>query len=111
MAAWLIPALKAVLPHVGSIIAAAAPVFTRNRDAGSAPAELLGKQIAELQAAAMRNATQVKDLAAQLQTTVTALEEAALLAEARLRRVQWWSAAAALLSLLALSFALVAAIG
>ncbi len=29
MPAWLIPALKAVLPHVGSIVSAAAPVFTK----------------------------------------------------------------------------------
>jgi len=29
MAAWFIPALKAILPHVGTIIGAATPVFTR----------------------------------------------------------------------------------
>jgi len=29
MAAWFIPALKAILPHVGTIVGAAAPVFTR----------------------------------------------------------------------------------
>ena len=29
MAGWFIPALKAVLPHVGDIVAAAKPVFTR----------------------------------------------------------------------------------
>jgi len=28
MAAWLLPALKAVLPHVGTLINVAAPVFT-----------------------------------------------------------------------------------
>ena len=34
MPAWLLPALKAVLPHIGTIISAAAPVFTRkNADA------------------------------------------------------------------------------
>src|SRR3569832_466014 len=29
MAAWLIPALKAVLPHVGTIVSAAAPAFKK----------------------------------------------------------------------------------
>jgi hypothetical protein len=28
VASWLIPALKAVLPHVGDILSAAKPVFT-----------------------------------------------------------------------------------
>ena len=31
MAAWLIPALKAIIPHVGTVIAAAAPVFTKKK--------------------------------------------------------------------------------
>jgi len=88
MAAWLIPALKAVLPHVGSIISATAPVFTKKKQ-GEAVVdhEVLQQQIAELQAAASRNAEHVKDLAAQLQRTVAALEEAATVAQARLRRV------------------------
>jgi hypothetical protein len=32
MAGWLIPALKAVLLHVGTIISAAKPVFTKKSD-------------------------------------------------------------------------------
>jgi hypothetical protein len=36
MATWLIPALKAVLPHIGSIISAASPVFTKKK-ADTAP--------------------------------------------------------------------------
>lgn len=108
MAAWLVPALKAVLPHVGSIIAAAAPVFTRNRP-GSAPdsSDLLKQQIAELQGAAAQNAAHVKDLAAQLQTTVAALEEGALVAEAGLRRAFQLCALAIVLALAALLLALV----
>ena len=31
MPSWLIPALKAVLPHVGTIVDAARPVFTRKK--------------------------------------------------------------------------------
>jgi len=35
MPAWLIPALKAALPHIAAIISAAAPVFTRKADAAN----------------------------------------------------------------------------
>src|SRR3989449_8512003 len=68
MPAWLIPALKAVLPHIGTIISAAAPVFTRkNADAVANQTLLLQQQITELQSAASQNAAHIKELAAQLQ--------------------------------------------
>ena len=87
MPAWLIPALKAVLPHIGTIISAATPVFTRkNADAVANQTLLLQQQITELQSAASQNAAHIKELAAQLQSTVTALEQAASIAEAKLRR-------------------------
>jgi len=107
MAAWLIPALKAVLPHVGTIIAAATPVFTKKKaDAAANHTLLLQQQVTELQAAAAQNATHIKELAAQLQSTVAALEEAASIAEARLRRVLAFCIVAMLLSAMALSVAL-----
>ena len=31
MAAWLIPALKMVLPHMGTILSVATPVFTKKK--------------------------------------------------------------------------------
>ena len=103
MAAWFIPALKAVLPHVGTIISAAAPAFTKKRLAESANQTLLlQQQIGELQAAATQNAAHIKELAAQLQDTVAALEQAAAVAEARLRRVYHLCAVAAALSLAAI---------
>src|SRR6266566_6705664 len=87
MAAWLIPALKAVLPHIGTIISAATPVFTRkNADVVANQALLLQQQITELQSAASQNAGHIKELAAQLQSTVAALEQGASIAEAKLRR-------------------------
>ena len=107
MAAWLIPALKAVLPHVGSIISAAMPVFT-NRKADAAASQA---QIAELQSAASQNAAHVRELAAQLQSTVTALEEGASLAEARIRRVTALCVAAAILSTVSLCVALFVILG
>src|SRR6267154_189795 len=56
MPAWLIPALKAALPHIAAIISAAAPVFTRkNADAVANQTLLLQQQITELQSAAPQN--------------------------------------------------------
>ena len=84
MAAWLIPALKAVLPHIGTIISTASPVFTKKKaEAVPNQTELLQQQITELQAAASQNTAHIKELAAQLQSTVAAMEQAAETAEAK----------------------------
>ncbi|QKT03468.1 hypothetical protein HUS23_06435 [Ectothiorhodospiraceae bacterium 2226] len=112
MAPWLIPALKVVLPHVGTIISAAAPAFTkRGADASVPPPQLVQQQIAELQAAASQNAAHVKELAAQLQRTVAALEQAAELAQARMRRTLVLAAGAAGVSVISAGFALLALLG
>jgi hypothetical protein len=103
MAGWLIPALKAVLPHVGDIVNAAKPVFTRRRSEAAAPGGgTVEQQIAELQAAASQNAEHVKELAEQLQSTVSALQKSAELAEMRLRRATVFSAVAVSISVAAL---------
>src|SRR5436309_12234866 len=103
MPAWLIPALKAVLPHIGTIISAAAPVFTRkNADAVA---------ITELQSAVSQNAANIKELAEQLQSTVAALEQAASIAEAKLRRALLLCAAAAALSAVSIGIAFVLIFG
>lgn len=86
MAAWLVPALKAVLPHVGTIISVAAPVFTKRSAEAANQAQLLQQQIAELQGAATQNAANVRALAEQLQGTLAALHQAAAIAEQRLQR-------------------------
>jgi hypothetical protein len=86
MAAWLVPALKAVLPHVGTIISVAAPAFTRKSAEAANQAQLLQQQIAELQGAATQNAANIKALAEQLQGTLAALHQAAAIAEQRLQR-------------------------
>src|SRR5437879_13869892 len=99
MPAWLIPALKAVLPHIGTIISAAAPVFTRrNADAVA---------ITELQSAASQNAAHIKELAEQLQSTVAAVEQAASIAEAKLRRALLLCVAATAISAISICIALV----
>ena len=103
MAAWLIPALKAVLPHVGTIISAAGPAFTKKKtDAAANQTVLLQQQIAELQSAASQNAVHIKELAEQLQNTVAALEHAASMAQANLRRVFLVCLVAAAMSVAAL---------
>jgi hypothetical protein len=87
MPAWLMPVLKSVLPYVGTIVSAAAPVFTKkNADAAANQTILLQQQITELQAAASANDAHIKELAIQLQNTVEALEKGASLAD---RRHQW----------------------
>ncbi|MCA9420580.1 MAG: hypothetical protein KC592_06170 [Nitrospira sp.] len=99
MATWLIPALKAVLPHIGTIISATAPAFTKK---GAVPptdqTHLLQQQISELQAAASQNATHVRELAEQLQRTVAAIEQAASLATSNQQRSLQLSLAAIALS-------------
>ena len=108
MAPWILPVLKAVLPHVKTIYDTAAPVFTKKRPGGAPDQAVLQQQIAELQTAAGQNAANVKELAAQLQSTVAALEQAAALADIRLRRATIIAAVAAAVSVAALSLALVA---
>ncbi|MDZ4200804.1 MAG: hypothetical protein U1C96_01475 [Gallionella sp.] len=104
MAAWLIPVLKSVLPHVGTIVSAAAPVFTRkSADAAANQAVLLQQQITELQTAAAANDTHIKDLAAQMQLAVEALEKGTRLAQMAYRRAMLLGVAALLLSLAALT--------
>jgi len=105
MPGWLLPALKAILPHVGSIVDAAKPVFTRKKPETGTD---LQQQIAELQAAATANAEHVKELAEQLQSTVAALEQSALIAESRLRRATLSASISLAVSVAALLVALVA---
>jgi hypothetical protein len=102
MPSWLMPALKAILPHVGMIVDAAKPVFTRKKPETGTDVQ---QQIAELQSAASQNAEYVKELAEQLQNTVSALEKSAELAEVRLRRATVFSAISVAISIAALLLA------
>lgn len=110
MAGWLIPALKAVIPHVGDIIGAAKPAFTKRKPEATANQDLVQQQIAELQTAVSQQSGHIKELAAQLENTLTALERAARLAEERLRRVLIFTAVSAAVAVAALGVAFVAVI-
>lgn len=106
MPAWLAPALKAVLPHLGTIVSAVAPAFTGKKpDAAANQMQLMQVQIAELQSAVSQNAVHIKELATQLQKTVSTLEQAASVAESRIRRAFWSSVVAIALAVIGLFLA------
>ena len=109
MAGWLQAALKAVLPQVGDIVSASKPAFThpRTEPAANQP-DLVQQQITELQSAVSQQSAHVKELAAQLESTVLALEQAAQVAEARLRRVLVCIALSVAFALAALAVAVIA---
>lgn len=108
MAAWLGPTIKAVLPHIGTIVSAVQPIFTRKKaEAAANQMQLLQEQIAELQSAASQNAVHIKELATQMQSTVLALEEAATVAEDKIRRAFQLAIAAVSLAAIAVVLALV----
>lgn len=107
MPAWLIPVLKSVLPYVGTIVSAAAPVFTRkSADAAANQSILQQKQITELQAAASENDAHIKELAIQMQNAVEALEQGASLAEQGHLRIMVLSISAFIMSATSLGMAL-----
>jgi hypothetical protein len=106
MPAWLIPVLKSVLPYVGTIVSAAAPVFTRKDADAAANQTLIQQQISELQTAASANDAHIKALAIQIQNTVEALEQGAALAEKRHHWVMVLCVLAIVISLISLSIAL-----
>ena len=109
MAGWFQAALKAVLPHVDNIASANKPAFThRPAEPAANQADLVQQQITELQSAVSQQSGHVKELAAQLESTVLALEQAAQISEARLRRVLLCTALAVALAVAALGVAFVA---
>jgi diphthamide synthase (EF-2-diphthine--ammonia ligase) len=108
MPAWLLPAVKLILPHVGNIVAAAKPVFTKLKGEAADPASVVQRQIAELQAAVSENATHVKELAEQLRITVAALEQGAVEADKQMKRVYRLAWAAAVMAAAALVAAIYA---
>lgn len=108
MPSWLIPALKAVLPHVGTVLSAAAPVFTKkSADTAANPPSILQQQVAELQAAVAKNDTYIKDLAMQMRTTLEALEQGAALAERRYQRLLTMCLGTAVVAVVSLGVSLI----
>lgn len=105
-ATWM-TAIGAALPYIESVAKLALPVF-KQRKSDKEAAESQQRQIEELQTAVTHNAEHVRALAQQLQTTMTALEQAGLqLAQAQ-RRVHRWALLALALGAGALVLAVVA---
>lgn len=108
MAGWVLPALKAILPHVGTIVEAAKPVFRRvGSGAGGDAKPPVEEQIAELQAAITQNADHIKALAEQLQKTVTVLEQEAEATRSKLARAYGLALAALAVAVAALAVAFI----
>ncbi|MGE5524252.1 MAG: hypothetical protein ACM3SS_11085 [Rhodospirillaceae bacterium] len=107
MPGWVLPALKAILPHVGTIVEAAKPVFRRATSGGEAK-PTVEEQIAEVQAAITQNADHIKALAEQLQKTVAVLEQEAETTRQQLKRAHLMCAVALVVSLTAVGIALYA---
>lgn len=113
MPSWLWPAVKLILPHVGNIVAAAKPAFTKfskTSTEAAGHADVVQQQIAELQSAASDNATHVKELAEQLRLTVAALEQAATETEKRIRSARTLAGAALAIAIAAAAVALYTAV-
>ncbi|MGA7593691.1 MAG: hypothetical protein WCA64_00710 [Gallionella sp.] len=107
MPGWLLPVIKSVLPYVGTIVSAAAPVFTnKSGDTAASQTALLQQQVTELQAAASANDAHIKELAVQLQNTVAALEKGAMLADRRHQWVLVFATLAVMISVFSLATAL-----
>lgn len=106
---WL-AIVKAVLPHAGTIVELATPVFTKlkNKDEAIQHPAFLERQIEELQGAALQNSEHIRELAEQVQSTAKALEQAMLAAEEKVKRAHTYCAFAAGIALLACGIALFA---
>jgi hypothetical protein len=104
MAGWVLPALKAILPHVGTIVEAAKPVFRRSTASGETR-QTVEEQIAELQLAITQNADHITALAEQLHKTVAVLEEGVKTSRQKLMRLYVLSGTAIAISVISLGIA------
>jgi len=100
MAAWF----TAVAPFLPDIIQMAKPIFTRAKGEEKTP-DLVPQQITELQDAAAQNAESVRVLAAEMQQTLTALQQASIALERKLERANRLSLVAATAAALAFAVA------
>ncbi|MDY0331281.1 MAG: chemotaxis protein [Thiomonas sp.] len=105
-ATWM-TAIGAALPYIESVAKIALPVF-KQRKTDKEAAESLHRQIEELQTAVTHNAEHVRALAQQLQTTVTALEQAGVQLAAAQQRLRLWMLAALALGAGALALGILA---
>ena len=91
-------------PYIPDIIKIARPLFTRNNSKDK-PIEVVAKQIAELQTAAIQNAESIKILASEMQHTIEALQNGATRLEQKLEQARTLLIISVTVSLLALGVA------
>ena len=103
MAAWL-PLLKASLPYITQILTAAIPAFT-SKPASEKAADVVPKQIAELQAAVTHNAESVKTLATQLKETIEAIDSSTAILQQEVKVLKRLATTAVILALFGASVA------
>jgi len=103
MAVWL-PLLKASLPYITQIVAAAIPSFT-SKPASEKTADIVPKQIAELQSAVIQNAESVKALAAQMKDTIEGIDAGAATLQKELKMLKRLAVAAVILAIVGVSVA------
>jgi hypothetical protein len=100
--AWLTAATK-LAPHVlklGEIAVTALPHFSsRKSELPPQIDEVTRREIAELQAAATRNAETIRQLAADLKSAITGIEDGGKAIEARFRRLEFLAYSALVLSI------------
>lgn len=107
MPAWYMPMFKTIAPHIGTIISAAAPIFTKKggdsaANNSAANQAVVQKQITELQIATSANNVHIKELAEQTRHILMALEEDASFTERRHQRILFLCVVATVLSVTAL---------
>jgi hypothetical protein len=97
---------KLVLNNLDAIISVVRPSLTRKKaEAAANQAEIVSQQIAELQTATATSAEQIKELAEQLKSVVTALDDAARAVAIERARTRRFALAAIAMSAAAIAIA------
>lgn len=109
MPVWFAPLLKA-LPHLATIATATGHAFTKHKPS-AAETDIVQQQIAELQAAASRTDTDVRDLAAQVRDALTTIERGGALTQEHIQRLYRLCIAALGVAAVAIVVAVVAWLG
>ena len=106
MALWM-PIVKAALPYVAQIAAAAIPSFSARSAAGrTEPGN--GQQIEELQEAVIQNAESIRGIAERFQQTLEQADAVTRLMQRELLLLRWGLVGSLCLSLVSLAVAIAA---
>lgn len=107
---WLVVG-QLVLSNLDKIIGVVKPGFTRKKGDPPAPNDLVGQQIAELQAAASNNAEQIAAVATQVKELIASLAQAAEESARQRAAARRLALVATVVSVVAFTLAAIALIG